>query len=72
MTTPGAHQALLDHLRECFTEARERTRDSDKIAPNSYGAGYNTGYQDAFDELIEHITGESASAFLGDQGKTPC
>lgn len=59
MSTPAAMNALIDDIRERFEEAIVNARETAKIAPNSYGAGYNGGYADALSELFESITGDA-------------
>lgn len=61
MTTPNVMDALLSEIRSRFREARAKAERTEKIAHNSYGAGFDRGYSDALGELLESITGDAAS-----------
>lgn len=48
-------QEVVEEIRFRFGEARAKAECNAAIAPNSYGAGYDLGYSDAFGELLEFI-----------------
>ena len=60
MTTPATMNSLMEEMRERFESARRGAAETGKIAPSSWGAGYDQGYSDALGELLEHITGDAA------------
>lgn len=61
MTTPATMNRLLEDLRDRFDEAVANAAETMKMAPNSYGAGYNGGYADALGELLESLTGDPST-----------
>jgi hypothetical protein len=57
MTPSQVMDCLIGEIQARFREARAKAASSEKIAHNSYGAGYDLGYSDALGELLEHIEG---------------
>ena len=52
-------EELRAELDERRTAARQDAHESIKVAPNSYGAGYDTGYLKALEEILKFVNGES-------------
>ena len=48
-------RALLD---DAIVTARQDARESRQAAPNSYGAGYDSGFLDALQRVLNTINGE--------------
>jgi hypothetical protein len=49
---------IREFLDEKVATAESDWKGSNKIAPNSYGAGYDRGYLDAINELRRLVNGE--------------
>lgn len=49
-------------IREWLDDKRDLAKgdaaDSHKVAPNSYGAGYDRGYLDMLEETLKFLNGE--------------
>lgn len=49
---------IIAALKRRFDNAREHAEGTKKIAPNSFGHGYDLGYSDALGEFLESLTDE--------------
>lgn len=58
MTADQFLKNIVFDIRHRFRGARSKAEETEAVAHNSYGAGYDRGYADALGELIEHLTGE--------------
>ncbi len=48
-------EKLKDHLEDLVVRAYDNQQTSQRIAPGSYGNGYDCGYLKAVQEIWEHI-----------------
>ena len=48
-------QKFLVELRRRFEAADDTSKETLKIAADSWGAGYDLGYRDALGELLEYL-----------------
>ncbi len=51
-------QELYERLNERIVEANQDAKESHKMAMNSYGAGYDCGWRDALNVVLNTINGE--------------
>lgn len=51
-------EQIRAEIDERLPEARRDAHESMKIAPNSYGAGYDIGYWQALEEIHKFVNGE--------------
>lgn len=58
MTTPATMNGILAMLRSRLYDADIERLESCRESPNSYGAGYDTGFAAAILKIIAEITGE--------------
>lgn len=45
-------------LDDALVQAEQDMKDSHKLSPNSYGAGYDCGWRDALKTVLNTINGE--------------
>ncbi len=51
-------QELRERLDDRLVREREDLADSIAVAPNSYGAGYDQGFVDALEQVLNTINGK--------------
>lgn len=49
-------EEMIENLKDRRRDASADVAQSRKIAPNSYGAGYDQGYLDVLEELLNDAT----------------
>lgn len=57
-TTAAIALDLLAWLADELPRAREDAADSHEVAMNSYGAGYDCGFKDALERVLNFVNGE--------------
>ncbi len=61
--TPVIRMMTVEQIRaeldERLRAARQDAHESIKVAPNSYGAGYDTGFWQALEEIKKFVNGET-------------
>ncbi len=57
MTTPGSQARFREWLNEEIERWSDDAKES-QTSPNSYGAGYDSGYRDGLKAVREYFTGE--------------
>lgn len=48
---------LINEIEELLEVARETANESHKLAMNSYGAGYDSGYKDGLQRALDILHG---------------
>jgi hypothetical protein len=54
-------EQIRAELDERLPDARQEAHESLKADPNSYWAGYDTGYWKALEEILKFVNGETES-----------
>ena len=58
MSAPAPHPELAREIKERLLRAREELDEARRIAPNSYGHGYEAGVLDAYTAVLDLLGAE--------------
>jgi hypothetical protein len=64
-------EEMIENLKDRRRDASADVASSHRAAPNSYGAGYDQGYLDVLEELLNDVARASTSELSHCASETP-